>query len=282
MRQNFDLCERCEATIEQPYAMLKIKKPSQVPKSLVVEHEQNEEIPGADPVKVVVDDKYMRVDVDVAPPAPAPVAPKKEEGKVNVWERAKKQSIVKMLKCRYVKEHPEGELVVQPGEAFEKTYTLRNDGDDEWPETATLCYVGGDELGFKNKEIGKVEGRAETTFKLTFTAPLEEGRYTSYLRMCERFGEARFGHRFWCSVVVKKAEVVVKPVEGIIAQPAPKPIVVEQAGEPVEKEEKKENEPLKLNESEINNSSAFNDPPEVEELHPLMKDERFYELPEAL
>ena len=50
----------------------------------------------------------------------------------------------------------------------------------------------------------------------------------------------------------------------------------------MEKEEKKENEPLKLNESEINNSSAFNDPPEVEELHPLMKDERFYELPEAL
>ena len=140
----------------------------------------------------------------------------------------------------------------------------------------------GDELGYKNKEIGKVEGRAETTFKLTFTAPLEEGRYTSYLRMCERFGEARFGHRFWCSVVVKKAEVVVKPVEGIIAQPAPEPLVVEQRGEPVQLEEKKENEPLKLNESEINNSSAFNDPPEAEELPPLMKDERFYELPSAL
>ena len=53
--------------------------------SLIVEHEQNEEIPGADPVKVVMDDKYMRVDVDGAPPAPAPVALKKDDAKVNVW-----------------------------------------------------------------------------------------------------------------------------------------------------------------------------------------------------
>lgn len=56
--------------------------------------------------------------------------------------------------------------------------------------------------------------------------------------------------------------------------------MVEQPGEPVQVEEKKDG--LKLNESEINNSSAFNDPPEAEELNPLMKDERFYELPEAL
>ncbi len=61
-----------------------------------------------------------------------------------------------------------------------------------------------------------MEARAETSFKLEFTAPKEEGRYTSYLRMCERIGEARFGHRFWCSVVVKNAEdpaVVDEPME---------------------------------------------------------------------
>lgn len=86
--------------------MLKIKKPALAPKTLVVQHEQQEAIPGAEPVNVVVDDKYVRVDVDVAPPV------KKEEAKVNVWERNKKQSIVKMLKCRYVREQPEGELVV--------------------------------------------------------------------------------------------------------------------------------------------------------------------------
>ena len=83
-------------------------------------------------------------------------------------------------------------------------------------------------------------------------------------------------------MVVKKPEVVVKPIEVIIAQPAPLPIVVELPGESVEKEEQKENEALKLNEREMNSSSAINDPPEVEELNPLMKDARFHELPEAL
>ena len=39
---------------------------------------------------------------------------------------------------------------------------------------------------------------------------------------------------------------------------------------------------MKLDDSEINSSSAFNEAPEVEELHPLMKDARFYELPPAL
>ena len=64
-----------------------------------------------------------------------------------------------MLKFRYVKEHPEGELVVQRWEVFEKTYILRNDGDDEWPETATMCYVGETSSATRIRRLGKL--RAE-------------------------------------------------------------------------------------------------------------------------
>ncbi len=103
--------------------------------------EQPEPIPEAKPLNLVESGNYVRLDVD-------PGTPKKEEHKGGVWERNKKQPVVKMLKCRYVKEHPEGEQVVAPCETFDKLYTIRNDGDDEWPETATLCYVGGDNLGF--------------------------------------------------------------------------------------------------------------------------------------
>ena len=249
VRESFDLCERCEASTDQPYALLKIKKPELAPKSLTVVQEQTDEIPEAKPINFVDRDNYMRMDVDAVPP------PKKG----GVWERAKKSSAagvpaVKTFKCRYVKENPDGEQVLAPGTTFKKTYTLRNDGDEAWPEGSTLCFVGGDNLSFQHYTVGRVEPHEETVFTIEFTAPEEEGRYTSYLRMCERMGEARFGHRFWCSVVTKKPEEKPALFQELL--------VVPQEGEPVEA---------------MQDSSAFNEPAE-EDLNPLQKDARFYDL----
>lgn len=35
----------------------------------------------------------------------------------------------KIYKCRYVREHPDGDQPLEPGQHFAKTFTLRNDGE---------------------------------------------------------------------------------------------------------------------------------------------------------
>lgn len=45
------------------------------------------------------------------------------------FDDKKKQSLKKILKSRYIREYPESKLVVEPGQSFEKAYTLQNVGD---------------------------------------------------------------------------------------------------------------------------------------------------------
>lgn len=96
---------------------------------------------------------------------------------------------------------------VAPGSAFTKVWTMRNDGATAWPEDVLLIQTNGDNMDANPVPITAiVPANGEFDWSVDFKAPEQEGKYTAYFRMT--FGDnIRFGHKIWCSILVKKPVV---------------------------------------------------------------------------
>jgi len=105
--------------------------------------------------------------------------------------------------------YPDGTLV-QPGGVFNKTWRVRNDGSQTWPDGVSLVYNSGDVLT-EQSDIARypvndtvpVGGEIDITIQLK--APECTGRFISYFRMQTK-DEVKFGQRLWADVIVSDDE----------------------------------------------------------------------------
>jgi peptidoglycan hydrolase-like protein with peptidoglycan-binding domain len=133
---------------------------------------------------------------------------------------------------------------VTPGHGFTKTWKLRNDGENAWPETTALVFVKGDRLHQEDVQpVGKVEPGQEIDVSVEMIAPVPAGRYVSFWRL-SALGEAErnrnrppliagFGQRVWMQIIVQDDGKVIhhsdnekEAEQGVdaVSHPAAKPL----------------------------------------------------------
>lgn len=81
--------------------------------------------------------------------------------------------------------------VFDPGEAFEKTWTLRNEGDCDWTTDYDFKFIEGSRMGgASNISVPSViEPWEDITFKVNLTAPDNPGDYTGVWQLFADDGE---------------------------------------------------------------------------------------------
>jgi next-to-BRCA1 protein 1 len=141
--------------------------------------------------------------------------------------------------ARFVRDvtFPDG-TVVQPGSVFLKTWRVRNDGSQYWPEGIVLGCAGGDVLIDQNTVIPvpAVPAGGEVEITIQLVAPEATGRFQSYFRMRTADGQF-FGQRLWADVRVSEDEAGWHMVNGMLIsnnqRPTPTPASTSVADEPV-------------------------------------------------
>jgi len=89
-----------------------------------------------------------------------------------------------------------------PGETFEKTWTLENQGDCDWTTDYELRFIEGTRMGGTStiKVPSVIEPGEEITFKVNLTAPDDPGTYTGVWQLFADDGEAM--GRYWVQITV--------------------------------------------------------------------------------
>jgi len=92
--------------------------------------------------------------------------------------------------------------VFQPGDTFEKSWTLRNGGDCDWNTDYTYRFIEGDQMGGESSiKVSKVVKPNDTiTFTVNLTAPSSNGDYTGVWRLFSDDGE-ELG-KYWVKITV--------------------------------------------------------------------------------
>lgn len=92
--------------------------------------------------------------------------------------------------------------VFNPGEHFEKSWTLRNEGDCDWTTGYTLKFVEGNRMnGASSISVPSViEPWEDITFKVNLTAPDKEGNYVGVWQLFAEDGEEM--GRYWVDIIV--------------------------------------------------------------------------------
>ena len=127
---------------------------------------------------------------------------------------------------------------VAASERIVKTWRLRNDGENPWPETCGLVFVKGDVMHEQSSVlIGAVQPGAEVDVSVPLIAPPLMGRFVGYWRLstaCEAEEHRRalkllspFGQRVWVQLVVTGGEAAACGNEG--CEPTTNSIVQETA-----------------------------------------------------
>jgi next to BRCA1 gene 1 protein len=128
-----------------------------------------------------------------------------------------------LLNAHFVQDSIPDGMVIAPGARFAQIWTIKNPGPYAWPAGCSVRYVGGDNMlnvdgghpgsvvDIANATESNVVGREvqvneEIAFKVTLKAPLREGKAISYWRLKAADGTP-FGHRLWCDIDVKTADV---------------------------------------------------------------------------
>ncbi|MCC6500629.1 MAG: hypothetical protein IT313_10220 [Anaerolineales bacterium] len=92
--------------------------------------------------------------------------------------------------------------VMQPQEAFTKTWKVENNGTCNWMLQYRLVFVGGNQMGSDPAGLGKIiPPQKWTQLSLQFVAPKQPGAYTSSWRLATQNGDA-FGSTLTVSIVV--------------------------------------------------------------------------------
>jgi len=110
---------------------------------------------------------------------------------------------------------------LQGGQKFIKTWRLRNEGSNKWPEETKLSFVGGDQLSLVDSVVvPSIAPGGEVDISVEMVAPTRAGRFVGFWRLSQGDG-IRFGQRVWVDIFVslgeKKEE---KPKEEVKEVPA--------------------------------------------------------------
>jgi next-to-BRCA1 protein 1 len=160
------------------------------------------------PVKMIVKTPEPEIKKEAPVPAPTP-APKAE------------------LKGVFIRETTPDGTILPPNHVFEQTWTLRNEGKENWPAGCSVRFVSGDYMGHVDSNhpagISELVSASESTvcyaplgpgqefpFTVLLRTPARPGKVISYWRLTTPTGE-KFGHRLWCDVNVRVVKEEPKP-----------------------------------------------------------------------
>jgi next-to-BRCA1 protein 1 len=160
------------------------------------------------PAKVTVKTPEPEIKKETPVPAPTP-APKAE------------------LKGVFIRETTPDGTILPPNHVFEQTWTLRNEGKENWPAGCSVRFVSGDYMGHVDSNhpagISELVSASESTvcyaplgpgqefpFTVLLRTPARPGKVISYWRLTTPTGE-KFGHRLWCDVNVRVVKEEPKP-----------------------------------------------------------------------
>lgn len=133
------------------------------------------------------------------PPTPTPDAP-------TPTPTAHPTPNVGILDARFVRDVtiPDGQIVA-PGEAFQKIWELRNEGEVDWPNGTVLQHVSGPVFGPVESVALRPRAPSESAeIAVEMVAPNAEGLYTSYWQLCVQ--QQCFGPRIWVQIRVSAEE----------------------------------------------------------------------------
>ena len=92
---------------------------------------------------------------------------------------------------------------MSPGQAFEKTWRIKNIGTCTWTEGYRLAFGYGENMNGQPRALGWTVAPNETVeVTVVFSAPLTAGSYQSYWRMGNTSG-IPFGEFFYVDIVVR-------------------------------------------------------------------------------
>ncbi len=88
------------------------------------------------------------------------------------------------------------------GDAFTKSWTLRNDGRCEWTTDYKFVFVDGDRMGGAASQnlLSSIEPGESVTLSVDLTAPSTDGEYTGVWRLKDDKGE--FFGNYWVTIYV--------------------------------------------------------------------------------
>ncbi|KAF4445251.1 hypothetical protein F53441_10928 [Fusarium austroafricanum] len=177
----------------------------------------------------------VRTIVDVKPsePAPAKVTVKTLEPEVknDINKKSPVPEPVPIpkaeLKGVFIRETIPDGTILPPNHVFEQTWTLRNEGKENWPAGCSVRFVSGDYMGHVDSNhpagISELVSASESTvcyaplgpgqefpFTVLLRTPVRPGKVISYWRLTTPDGE-KFGHRLWCDVNVRIVKEELKP-----------------------------------------------------------------------
>ncbi|KAF4996861.1 hypothetical protein FGRMN_4247 [Fusarium graminum] len=198
----------------------------------------------------------VRTIVDVKPSEPAPAMVTVETPELDAKQEFPAPAPILAreveLKGVFMRETiPDGSIMA-PNHIFEQTWTLRNEGKENWPAGCSVRFVSGDYMGHVDSNhparISELVSASESNicyaplgpgqefpFTVLLRTPARPGKVISYWRLTTPNGE-KFGHRLWCDVNVRLVKEEPKP------KPQPEPEVKEETT-PVE-EPRREDESL--------------------------------------
>eukprot|EP00730_Choanoeca_flexa_P017510 TRINITY_DN8446_c0_g1_i1.p1 TRINITY_DN8446_c0_g1~~TRINITY_DN8446_c0_g1_i1.p1 ORF type:complete len:271 (+),score=62.75 TRINITY_DN8446_c0_g1_i1:162-974(+) len=112
---------------------------------------------------------------------------------------------------------PEAELVcdvtfgdgepVPPDTIFDKTWRLRNVGQEAWPRNTLLVFAQGDRIQLENEiRVPSLAPGQAVDLTVKMQSPKEPGQYAASFRLCQNNGyRAYFGEPIWVVVTVDDA-----------------------------------------------------------------------------
>jgi hypothetical protein len=174
--QDFDFCDKCEQTQDHPHQFIKYKSEAQPQVSMQPESS------GSDFLS-----KIKRVD----PP------------KQGIHFDTPKGPSIKKFAAKIVREPIYDVMRVKQGKSYNIVFTLKNSGEQKWPEGVRLTCVGG--IHDKAYEpIGSLDVNLEKTINLNLQAPEDVGKYASHWRLQypEENGMQAFGSNLFFEVHV--------------------------------------------------------------------------------
>jgi next-to-BRCA1 protein 1 len=177
----------------------------------------------------------VRTIVDVKPTEPVPAKISVKTPESGVKKEIKKESATPEpiptpkaeFKGVFVRETIPDGTILPPNHVFEQTWTLRNDGKENWPAGCSVRFVSGDYMGHVDSNhpagISELVSASESTvcyaplgpgqefpFTVLLRTPARPGKVISYWRLTSPDGE-KFGHRLWCDVNVRIVKEEPKP-----------------------------------------------------------------------
>jgi len=105
---------------------------------------------------------------------------------------------------------PDG-TIMAPGQAFVKTWMLKNTGTCTWSKKYSLNFASGEQMGGADTKIGEsVAPGEQVKISVSMIAPQTTKTYTGYWRMANESGKT-FGATVWVQIVVSGNATTLTP-----------------------------------------------------------------------